>query len=113
MPSDQDWRDLLQAQRQGLLDDLAIAAEGSAAVELDQSRVGRLSRMDAMQAQAMSRAADNRRQIELRKIEAALARIDAGTFGDCARCAEPIPETRLNFAPANPLCLHCAEDLER
>lgn len=108
-----DWPALLTAQRAQLIADLASAAEASAPVELDQSRVGRLSRMDAMQSQAMSQAADSRRHREIRQIDAALARVEAGTFGDCAKCDEPIAVSRLRFAPANPLCLDCAEELER
>lgn len=68
--------------------------------------------MDAMQAQAMSRAADTRRELELQQIEAALERLAAGTFGQCLRCGEDIATARLEFAPANPLCLGCAQAAE-
>ncbi len=56
-------------------------------VELDQTRVGRLSRMDAMQAQAMSVEAKRRREIELSRIKTALKRIEAETYGECLECA--------------------------
>ena len=95
--------------RAQLLADLEAASAASAPVELDQTRVGRVSRMDALQQQAMSQAADRRRQLEVRQIDAALARIDADTFGLCAQCEEEIDTQRLDFAPANPLCLNCAE----
>lgn len=95
--------------RAQLLADLEAASAASAPVELDQTRVGRVSRMDALQQQAMSQAADRRRQLEVRQIDAALARIDADTFGLCAQCEEEIDAHRLDFAPANPLCLNCAE----
>ncbi len=95
--------------RAQLLADLEAASAASAPVELDQTRVGRVSRMDALQQQAMSQAADRRRQLEVRQIDAALARIDADTFGLCAQCEEKIDTQRLDFAPANPLCLNCAE----
>lgn len=99
------------------LEAAAEAAEGSAAVvELDQSKVGRLSRMDAMQAQAMAKASGQRRDATLRRIGAALKRIDDGEYGFCAECEEPIDPRRLEFDPTVLLCIDCAskfEDIER
>ncbi len=82
-------------------------------VELDQTRVGRLSRMDAMQAQAMSVEAKRRREIESVRISAALKRIEAGTYGECLQCGEMIPVARLEFNPSAPLCIQCAERKEQ
>ncbi|WP_105381848.1 TraR/DksA family transcriptional regulator [Neorhizobium alkalisoli] len=45
---------------------------------------------------------------ELVAIDAALARIDAGTFGTCAKCGQPIAERRLDAVPHTPLCQVCA-----
>ncbi|MCB1747316.1 MAG: TraR/DksA C4-type zinc finger protein [Gammaproteobacteria bacterium] len=93
----------------------AVANEARAAgatVELDQTRVGRLSRMDAMQGQAMAKATGARRALELERIAAALARIDAGEYGDCQACGEPIAPARLEFDPAAVVCIHCAEAAE-
>ena len=60
-------------RRREELQHLTEAASGSRRpVELDQTRVGRLSRMDALQSQAMSIETERRRQVELRRIEAAL-----------------------------------------
>jgi len=77
-------------------------------VELDQSQVGRLSRMDAMQVQEMALEQERRRDFELQKIEAALARIEEGEYGYCTRCGEDISPKRLEFDPAAPLCVDCA-----
>jgi len=82
-------------------------------VELDQSKVGRLSRMDAMQAQAMSLEAKRRREDRLRQIETALCRIDAEDYGQCSECGEAIALRRLEFDPAATRCIRCAENLER
>lgn len=90
----------------------ATAAEAEKPVELDQSRVGRLSRMDAMQAQAMSLAAKRRREIQLKRIASALQRIGEGGFGDCLRCGEPIEAKRLDYDPAVLLCIDCAAEAE-
>jgi DnaK suppressor protein len=96
----------LQAQAQ--------AAEGSAAiVQLDQTTVGRLSRMDAMQAQAMAKASGRRRDATLRRISAALQRIDNGDYGRCLECDEPINQKRLEFDPTAVLCIACASRAER
>ena len=46
-------------------------------------------------------------------IEQALIRIEEGTYGRCAECGSVIPKTRLNALPFTPLCVKCAENLER
>lgn len=93
----------------------AIAESGNdsaGVVELDQSKVGRLSRMDAMQAQAMAQASANRRDQMLRRIEAALKRIDDDEYGHCQECDEPIAPKRLEFDPTVTLCIDCASKAE-
>ncbi len=45
---------------------------------------------------------------ELKRIDAALARIKAETYGDCLKCGEPISEARLALLPDAPLCKNCA-----
>ncbi len=77
-------------------------------VELDQQSVGRLSRQDSLQVQAMAKAADARRAMELRRIEAALRRLEAGDYGWCVECGEAIAEKRLETDPAAPRCADCA-----
>ena len=77
-------------------------------VKLDQTRVGRLSRMDAMQAQAMSIDAKRRREQMLRKVAAALARIDSDDYGYCVDCDEPIDPRRLQADPTVTTCITCA-----
>ena len=81
-------------------------------VELDQTRVGRLSRMDAMQAQAMSIETGRRRRQKLLQIEAALRRIDEGEYGYCQECGEDIAQPRLKVDPAALLCIDCASRKE-
>lgn len=86
----------------------AAGAEGRQTVMLDQQSVGRLSRMDAMQQQAMARAQSARRAGRRRQIGAALARIEDGEFGYCEDCGEPIPAGRLDLDPAIARCVSCA-----
>lgn len=80
-------------------------------VDLDQSSVGRLSRMDAMQSQAMALENKRRREIELTRIDAALERIEEGEYGYCAVCDEEIDPRRLSVDPANPFCVGCASKM--
>ncbi len=87
--------------------------ESAAIVELDQTKVGRLSRMDAMQAQAMAKASSERREQMLRQIEAALKRIDDDEYGYCRECDEPINPKRLEFDPTAVLCIECASNAEQ
>ncbi|MAO91537.1 MULTISPECIES: TraR/DksA family transcriptional regulator [unclassified Hwanghaeella] len=81
--------------------------ESRAPVTLDQQSVGRLSRMDAMQGQAMALATEQRRNTERQRIRAALARIDSGDYGYCLKCDDEIPEKRLRLDPATPVCVDC------
>ena len=83
--------------------------EAGKPVELDQASVGRLSRIDAMQAQQMAQASERRRQQQLLRIEAALRRIETGEYGYCFVCGEEIDVRRLNVDPGNTRCIRCVE----
>ena len=82
--------------------------EDRAPVELDQTSVGRLSRMDAMQQQAMASAQSRRRSGRLKAIELALKRMDDDEFGWCLECGDEIPAGRLDLDPCVPTCVGCA-----
>jgi RNA polymerase-binding transcription factor len=98
----------LLALRSDISDLRKQASEDQRPVALDQQSVGRLSRMDSLQVQAMGKAEDARRQLALRKIDAALARLEADEYGDCVRCGEEIAPARLDKDPATPFCVKCA-----
>lgn len=83
-------------------------AQGQAVDELDQQVVGRLSRMDALQNQAIAKAQAARREIEVSRLRAALVRVDDGSFGACDDCGEAIPESRLRLDLATMRCVSCA-----
>jgi len=83
-----------------------------APVALDQQSVGRLSRMDAMQLQAMSQAQQRKRTAALRDIAGALSRIEDGEFGYCVECGTQIALKRLQINPAVALCITCATSNE-
>lgn len=78
-------------------------------VVLDQTSVGRLSRMDALQGQAMAKAEEERRQLKLKRIVGALQRLDNQEFGECIECGEWIGAKRLNGDPLVLKCIDCAE----
>ncbi len=86
----------------------AATSDNRAAVMLDQTSVGRLSRMDAMQQQAMANATSQRRKIEITQTKAALQRIKDDEFGYCVECGEDIAPKRLNHNPAIATCITCA-----
>ena len=98
---------LLKVAAETRAEDDAAAAE-RAPVELDQQSVGRLSRMDALQVQAMAQATSRRRAGELKRVAAALERMEAGEYGYCVECGEEIAMRRLELDPATPLCIQCA-----
>lgn len=98
----------LTARREELLALEAASADGRATVELDQTRVGRLSRMDAIQHKEMAMETGRRRKAELRRIAAAFARIEDGGFGWCLKCGEPVGRKRLELDPSTALCVACA-----
>jgi DnaK suppressor protein len=84
-------------------------AESGKTVELDQTMMGRLSRMDAMQGQQMALEASRRQKQKLLDIGAALRRIEADEFGYCVECDEEIDIRRLEADPSNSHCINCAE----
>jgi DnaK suppressor protein len=47
------------------------------------------------------------------KVQEALARLDAGTFGLCTRCGRPIASARLRARPVTDLCIDCKTDSEK
>jgi DnaK suppressor protein len=102
--------------RQRLLDEtvqiteaLAQANDASHIVELDQSAIGRVSRIDALQQQAMALGMHERLLIRQRQIEAALARMEDDSFGSCCACGALVEPDRLDADPAAVCCMPCAE----
>lgn len=102
------FKDLLTLRRLEILQQSKDAVGQEKPVELDQQRTGRLSRMDAMQMQAMSQEIGRRREVELARVDSALSRIESGDYGFCVRCEEDIEEKRLEIDPAAPMCVSCA-----
>lgn len=85
-----------------------LSSEQRQTVKLDQQSVGRLSRMDALQQQAMANAVGERRQNDLIRIEKALTRLEEGDYGYCENCDEEILPKRLEIDPLASRCTRCA-----
>lgn len=103
----------LDALERELVEALAASAEAAATVQLDQSKVGRLSRMDAMQQQAMVKATRRKMRLRLEQCRAAAAAMKAGDYGYCKKCDEPIGFRRLSARPESPFCIACQRGADR
>jgi len=102
------FRQQLEEVKATYLETLRISIESAKGEELDQTRVGRLSRMDAIQSQAIVRTANRRIQEDLKNVEFALKRIKSGTYGWCQSCGGDIPTARLRAIPYALKCIECA-----
>ena len=102
-------RERLEARRAELQELSKISAGDRAAVALDQQSVGRLSRMDALQQQAMSQAQERARAAELIRIDQAFRRLADGEYGYCLECGEEIPDKRLEIDPSASHCVKCTK----
>ena len=107
--SDDEASRLLNARLEELKREDELAADSTAPVTLEQDAVGRLSRIDAMQQQAMALASQRRREGERNRIEAALRRLREGEYGYCLTCGEEIGAARLRHNPAAARCVGCAD----
>lgn len=110
-----EQREMLHQKLQELRVELqAILADGTrtATVDLDLP-IGRLSRVDALQQQAMAEAERRRAELRLKAVEAALEFVEEGDYGFCKACGENMPFGRLNARPETPLCVSCLQAHER
>ena len=106
--TEDEARAALLARREALSKEDAANADSRDTVELQQDSGGRLSRMDALQQQAMAQAQQRRRAQERTRITAALERIDEGEWGYCLTCGEEIAAARLRHDPSVAVCVGCA-----
>ena len=100
----------LMKRRRELLKLIEGSLEAVKPVDVDQTTQGRLTRMDALQSQAMDLEIERRRHFEIERIERALQRIDEGEYGYCTACGEEIAAKRLEHDPTAPVCINCAKE---
>ena len=79
--------------------DRGNAIGGEVADRKDEAMRGQLSALSGQQ--------EERDRQELGQVEAALRRLDAGNYGDCSSCGEPVPLDRLMVQPAAERCAAC------
>ena len=103
------YKKLIELQLEELAADNALGQSAQKTVELDQQSVGRLSRMDALQFQAMAQAQQRRRDVLKGSLQAALQRLQEEEFGYCLECGDEIAEARLLANPAVLKCMSCLE----
>ena len=102
MDTDEVRADLEQIIREA--DALVAAREAELDEETEDSNESEADREEALVDAALERKAD---------AEAALARLDAGTYGVCVDCGDKIVEDRLSFRPEAARCLACQEKFEQ
>jgi DnaK suppressor protein len=90
---------------------LGLMKEGTRPVDLDEP-IGRLTRMDALQAQSLARSSRQGLEVKRSQVASALAEIEEGGYGLCRRCEGPIGFRRLKVRPETPFCVRCQEKLE-
>ena len=108
----QELRSLLQSNKIKLEQQLLDAESATGVVTLDQSSVGRVSRVDAMQQQSMAVSTRAKAEASLRKVIKALKRMDREDFGYCSQCDEQIQFNRLKVQPQASHCLKCQDQLD-
>jgi DnaK suppressor protein len=97
----------LERARQRLERSLKLTGRAARPVELDQTSVGRLSRMDALQNQHLTKGLEARESARYAQVQEALQRIEQGTYGVCAGCERSIPFERLLVFPETLRCAAC------
>ena len=98
----------LNRQLSKLQKSMQVTDEALQTVELDQTAVGRLSRMDSLQNQAMSKGLREREEVKFAQLKEALVRMERGSYGRCTRCDAAIPVERLFVFPEAPQCGSCS-----
>lgn len=112
----ESFKQQLLAQRTTLLNQLASLRGGPIGrVEASAEHFERAedSRAQVASERELEFAIDARESAELDAVEAALQRIEDGSYGVCIDCGVDIPAPRLHATPETPRCLACQEQFER
>ncbi len=107
-----EFQDDLVSLQVELTQQYQLGKSAADTVVLDQSKVGRLSRMDAIQQQKMAQSSLQHVKNRLRNIVRAMAKITSGDYGFCDECGNTISSARLKVQPEAALCINCQSKLE-
>jgi|SRR5580698_3711165 DnaK suppressor protein len=102
----------LEVQRQEILQSLKHLEQETRSLEIDTTQDAADLCVSSMSKEALFQQSSQRRTI-LRRIEAALRRVDEGSFGVCVNCGNDIPARRLQALPWTQFCLQCQEEIEQ
>ena len=102
----QTERDRVAAHIAALTSDLGGIIDATAGANTDDEHDPEGSTIAFERAQVLALIAQARDRLE--QVDRALARLDAGTYGTCERCFEPIAPARLAARPAADRCVRCA-----
>lgn len=75
--------------------------------------LGRLTRMEALNDKGVNEHILGEAKRSLERLNNALSRVEAGTYGKCIRCGKPIPMGRLRLVPEALICVPCSEKPRR
>jgi DnaK suppressor protein len=103
-----ELRKIILDEIEGLGSTIAQAEANVVPVAPD-SAIGRISRMDTIINQEISRSSLSTLKQRRVRLEHALRRLCEPGFGECAECGGIIPMARLLAVPESDLCVHCAE----
>jgi DnaK suppressor protein len=104
--TDVDYRALLEAERADLRAQLAELGFGEEGGLKYDSNFADTSQVTAERGEAEALAGQLRDALS--EVEAAIGRLEKGTYGSCERCGQPIPPARLEAKPAARRCFACA-----
>lgn len=105
----EEIRAAMNAQMEKIKETLGAHKESSKPVEPDNA-IGRLTRMEAINAKHISEASLNNARARLSRLENALKRLDTEDYGICSMCEEDIPFKRLKLIPESTRCVSCMKD---
>lgn len=103
------YREIIEREIGALRETIKSMADSVKPIEPD-TAIGRLSRMEAIQAKSISESNLKNKKLRLQRLESALQRINRGTFGICTVCEEDISEKRLKIAPESTVCMDCLSE---
>ena len=108
-----ELKTMLEGRRRELAEDVqgrirdARAEDITQRQSVDQGEVSELDTQDEIEFALLQMKADT-----LNRIDAALRRLDEGSYGNCIQCGDEISEARLRALPFAVRCKDCAEALE-
>lgn len=103
-----ELKDKVLVEIEALKKNIKLLMEVSKPISPDNA-IGRLTRIDAINAKSISEAGLRSAEVKLEKLKICLLKIDRPDFGVCVSCDEPIAIGRLMLIPESLMCIKCAE----